>query len=608
MTSPVRHSFIVLTVVSGLLQACSPAGQNPDPASMPPLEYTVDLNDRMDDAFVVSLSANDLGPDNAVYQFASTAPGTYQTMNVGRFVRSFEATDAAGEVIPSEQVSTNQWKISDPERVANITYALAETWDTPVDENPIYLMAGTSIENDHVLINGQAVFGYPTGMQARPLKIRLEYPSDWTVGTALKTDDEGFLVAEDYDHVVDSPILLGRLSHASLDVRGADIDIYTYSKTDKVESDDIKTAVSDILDAAGQFLVELPVDRYVLLFHYEDMSAGAWEHSYSSEYVFAEPENVEASMSSVRSIVSHEFFHIVTPLNIHSEIVEYFNFVEPVASEHVWLYEGTTEWVAQASQLRAGLIDLDTYLNRLSQKLSSDDQYDRDFSLSRLSLESHSAKGQQEWGNIYQRGAIVAGLLDLLILEKSGGTRGLREVLIELSKKYGPNRPFDEATFFDEFTSMTYPEVRPFFENYVRDTQPLPIADYFEAVGIQYQPEVQTGEKVVSFGMGIGVNGKALILSHVSDIAARCGLEAGDTLVGLNGTEVSLVNAQAVFGEFSGIGADVDFTMAVERNGERQEYTCAKAWTDQVISHVFSLDPDATEEQVALRNIWMTNR
>ena len=410
--------ILAAAFAAGVVASCSSSPAT-DGSSLAPLEYTVDLNGRAGDVFSVTLSVDDLGPENAVYQFASTAPGTYQTMDVGRYVRSFEATDESGQPVPVEQAATNQWRLSDPARVRTIRYELSETWDTPVEEHPIYLMAGTSIESDHVLVNGQAVFGYPTGMQARPLRIHLVHPEDWMVGTALPQETGGTFLADDFDHAVDSPILLGRLSHAELDVAGADIDIYTYSKSDKVHSDAIRASVSDILGAAGRFLVELPVDRYVLLFHFEDVSAGAWEHSYSSEYVFAEPATAGADMSGIRSIVAHEFFHIVTPLNIHSQVVEHFNFVEPVASEHVWLYEGVTEWVAHASQLRGGLIDLETYLARLSQKLQADDQFDKEYSLSRLSLESHSAKGQREWGNIYQRGAVVAGLLDLVLLEKS---------------------------------------------------------------------------------------------------------------------------------------------------------------------------------------------
>ena len=43
----------------------------------------------------------------------------------------------------------------------------------------------------------------------------------------------------------------------------------------------------------------------------------------------------------ISDIAAHEFFHVVTPLHIHSEIIENFDFETPVPSEHVWLYEGS---------------------------------------------------------------------------------------------------------------------------------------------------------------------------------------------------------------------------------------------------------------------------
>ncbi|MGA7304108.1 MAG: hypothetical protein WBW88_04510, partial [Rhodothermales bacterium] len=396
------------------------------------LHYVVNLDDRADDLFHVTLDVDDLGPENAIYQFASTAPGTYQVMDIGRYVRSFQAFDPQGKPVPSEKISTNQWQISDPARVTRIEYALAETWDTPVDTHPIYRMCGTSIENDHALINGQGVFGYPTGMQDRPLRITIERPPSWMVGTALKTDRAGDFLAADYDEVVDSPILMGRLSKASLDVRGATVDIFTYSKTDYVQSAAILDAVDDILNAAGDFLVDLPVDHYAFLFHFEDASAGAWEHSYSSEYVYTEANFDQDIHSSIPSVVAHEFFHVVTPLNIHSEIIEHFNFVKPIPSRHLWLYEGTTEWAAHVMQLREGLVPLDQYLRTIEQKLRINDNYDKSYSLTKLALTSYQDEGHKQYGNIYMRGALVAGLLDIRLLELSDGQRGLREVLLEL--------------------------------------------------------------------------------------------------------------------------------------------------------------------------------
>ncbi|WP_262696949.1 M61 family metallopeptidase [Hymenobacter oligotrophus] len=70
-------------------------------------------------------------------------------------------------------------------------------------------MCGSSLEADHALLNGQTVFGYPQGMQGNPLRIKLNYPADWKVGTALVPDAQGYYRTKSYDHAVDSPILLG---------------------------------------------------------------------------------------------------------------------------------------------------------------------------------------------------------------------------------------------------------------------------------------------------------------------------------------------------------------------------------------------------------------
>ena len=333
------------------------------------LSYFLDLNDRADDLFKVTVKVNDLAEANAIYQFAATAPGTYQTMDIGRFVRGFEAFDAQGASLAVKQISVNQWELSDPEATREIRYQIAETWDTPVQEFPIYPMAGTSIEADHAQILPHAVLGYPTGMQSRPIALTLTYPESWLMGTALPRAPDGSLQAESYDHAVDSPILLGRLSHASMKVQGTPIDIYTYSKTGAVTSDRILDKMRDVLVSAGQFLEKLPVDRYVFLYHFENNGAGAWEHSYSSNYVYPEMAFEQLLASQLVEVAAHEFFHVVTPLNIHSDVITPFNFVEPTPSEHLWLYEGVTEWAAHIMRLRAEHITLDEYLIEMTEKL-----------------------------------------------------------------------------------------------------------------------------------------------------------------------------------------------------------------------------------------------
>ncbi|HEX2219005.1 MAG TPA: hypothetical protein VHG35_09385, partial [Gemmatimonadales bacterium] len=456
------------------------------PAQQSPLGYAIDLNDRADDRFKVTAWVGGLTDANAVYQFAATAPGTYQVMDIGRFVRSFEAYDAAGRPLPVQRVSVNQWKLSDPERVRTLRYSIAETWDTPVDRHEVYPMCGTSIERDHVLINPHAVIGYPTGMQARPIRLRIAYPAAWKVGTALERDRSGAWVAEDFDHLVDSPILLGRLSEARTRVTGVPVEIYTYSRTGKIESSQLLGAMDGMLQAAGRFLGKLPVNRYTFLYHFDERPAGAWEHSLSSEYVLQESEYTDSVGRYVTDIAAHEFFHIVTPLNIHSEIIEHFNFVTPVPSRHLWLYEGTTEWAAHAMQLRSGLKSVDQYLDGVIRKMQIDrTRFDSTWSLRELAMASYSDSGQAQYVNIYMRGALTAGLLDIRLLELSEGRRGLQDLIADLTRKFGKQRAFPESTFVDTLVAMTHPEVRHFFDQYVWESERLPIAEYYRKLGIR---------------------------------------------------------------------------------------------------------------------------
>lgn len=450
------------------------------------LTYRVDLTDRSEDLFRVRLEVEGLTVENAILQFASTAPGTYQVMDIGRFVRELEVLDGDGQPIEVEQIGVNQWRISDPEAARTVEYAIAETWDTPVEENNVYPMAGTSIEDDHVLINAHAVFPYPTGMQDAAISVYLTYPVEWQLGTPLDPAADGALVADDYDHLVDSPILLGRLSFAETDVTGVPVEIYTYSKTDQITSEQLLGSMDSILVSAGEFLGELPVDRYTFLFHFEDNQGamGAWEHSYSSEYVLREAPYSERYGTIIADIAAHEFFHVVTPLNIHSEIIQNFNFVTPVPSEHLWLYEGTTEWASDAMQLRGGLKSPDAYLAGIAQKMRSDKFFDETYSLSQLALTSYTAEGQQQYGNIYQRGALVAGLLDIRLLELSGGEYGLQELVLDLAERFGKDQPFPEDELFDIVVEMTYPEIGTFFDMYVRSAEPLPMEEYYGLLGI----------------------------------------------------------------------------------------------------------------------------
>jgi predicted metalloprotease with PDZ domain len=565
-------------------------------------KFFVNLNDRTDDLFKVSIVPTGLTDENKIFQFASTAPGTYQLMDIGRYVRSFKAFDETGNEISTKQLSTNQWEISEPTKTKKINYTIAETWDTPVDKNIVYAMSGTSLEKDHAVINGQAVFGYFHGKQKDPVYIKLDYPSDWLIGTALQKDSDGFYEAKDYDEVVDSPIMLGTLTKSSQKIENTTIDIYSYSKSGKVSADALMTMLEDIINATSQFTSGLPVNHYTFLFHFENMTMGAWEHNYSSFYVFGEAELTDQFAQQIKSIAAHEFYHVVVPLNIHSELVNNFNYEKPTMSQHLWLYEGTTEWAAGILQLRDYLMTLDEYLKEFNKKLQMNDFYDQSISLVDLSL--NSTEKQDQYPNIYQKGAVVAALLDIRLLELSNGTKGYREVINQLYKDYGVNKPFSEKDFFAEFVNRTYPEIGDFITRYIKGTEKLPVKEYFAKLGIEYKENVGVDSSKIALGFGLGVKDGKLAITSVT-VPQEGGVKANDYVVKANGEDINLQNAQAKFSYLNKLKVGETVALTVERDGELKEVKITMQ--PRQIKHQFKVLDNVSENQLTLRSAWLKN-
>ncbi|MDQ7817874.1 MAG: PDZ domain-containing protein [Melioribacteraceae bacterium] len=589
-----KIGFVLFLILFTLISLVSLSAQN---------KFYVNLNDRADDLFKVTLIPEKLTERNKIYQFAATAPGTYQIMDIGRYVKSFKVFDKEGKDIPTVNISTNQWEISDPKSAAKIEYTIAETFDTPMDKDPVYPMCGSSLEEDHALINGQTVFGYFHGMQKYPIEIKLEYPEDWMIGTALEKNNHGYYYAPTYDYVVDSPILLGNLSKASTKIEKTVIDVFTYSKTGLIKSENILTSLEDILSATNQFLQGLPVERYVFLFHFENFSAGAWEHNYSSIYVMKEDTLKEQNITELRSTAAHEFFHIVTPLLIHSELVENFNYEKPIMSKHLWFYEGVTEWASDILQLRDYLITVDDYLRQVRQKLSVNDNFDQTISLTTLGIKS--TERQDQYFNIYNKGSVVGTLLDIRLLELSNGKRGLRELILELAKKYGANKSFSEEKFFDEFVKMTYPEIGVFINNYIDGTEKLPVKDYFEQIGIEYTESAGVDSSRIGLGFGIGFKDGKFIVTNVepSQIAQ---LKSGDLLFKFDGKEITLQNAQKLLAPIGKLKVGDSFKISILRDNEESEVNITVQ--PRQIRHVFNVMENPTKEQITLREAWMQNQ
>ena len=126
----------------------------------------------------------------------------------------------------------------------------------------------------------------------------------------------------------------------------------------------VKAVMEKMMQAQKEYLGDVNstarYDIYLYLSEGKESSPkgfGALEHHTSTVVVLPESSSKEGLASSIVDVVAHEFFHIVTPLSVHSEDVHYFDYDKPTFSKHLWMYEGVTEYFAQHFQVYEGLVD-----------------------------------------------------------------------------------------------------------------------------------------------------------------------------------------------------------------------------------------------------------
>jgi predicted metalloprotease with PDZ domain len=194
-------------------------------------------------------------------------------------------------------------------------------------------------------------------------------------------------------------------------------------------------------------------------------------------------------------------------------------------------------------------------------------------------------------------------LLDLLLLKKSKGKRGLREVINELSEKYGPHRPFDEANFFNELVDITYPEVRGFIDRYIEHAEPLPVKEYFNYVGINYTEFAGYDSTKASLGLGLTVSANGIVISKANEDIKE--IKAGDILKTMDHVEITLQNAQEAFGKLHQKKAGDSISFSFLRGNETIDVDLILP--AEKITHQFEVMTKPKRKQLNLRERWLRN-
>ena len=621
-----------IIVFSVVLLGCSSVKLIDDLAVSNPIETSMDLANIDNDRIPVVINPGRFTEDVVTYRLPRVVQGTYSVSDFGSYVENIKAIDYNGNELAVNNVDKNTWTIANAKQLDKITYLVNDSFDTEtsggIGGEDIFSPAGTNIEEgENFVLNLHGFIGYFDSLKNNQYTLDVTAPIDFVRTSALQ--DVGSELSEDgklktskyfasrYFDITDNPMMYGKLDVEEFLVGDIKIVLSVYSPNKTHTAAGMKATVFEMMKAQKNYLGDVnSTPRYDIYLYLSDGSDdapkgfGALEHHTSTVVVLPESSSKEGLASSIIDVVAHEFFHIVTPLSVHSEDVHYFDYNQPTFSKHLWMYEGVTEYFAQHFQVYEGLVEPSAFYNTIMQKISFSQNFADDMSFTIMSENILKAPYKDNYINVYQKGALIGMCIDILMRKESDGTRSMLSLMKALSAKYGKNKPFEDDNIIAEISEMTYPSVADFLKTHVEGDLPINYNTFFEMVGlVEGETEVETnyifaGGQNIIFG---GAPDKGIFFTDVAlknSFWKAQGIQNDDILKTVNGTELTLENAQEVItGMFSWQeGQDIDVTIERDGNPIKIKAKLPKAYAT---SNGLTENPEATEAQVTLRRAWL---
>lgn len=599
------------------------------PAKDNSYHYFIDLNNIKNDKLRVNLIPPAINASEVLFRMPAMVPGTYAVYNFGRFVSNIIIYWGSGDSSIAEQVDVNTWKIPNLPDVQKISYWVEDTWDSEKRDAFVFEPAGTNIQNDSCfVINTHGFFGYFENYKHNPFHLEFAKPKRFYGSTALVADKntasfEQYTVS-DYMRLVDSPIMFCVPDTVTLNIGGAKILVSVYSSKNRNYATTIGSNIQTLLSAQKDYLGgTLPISKYAFIIYLfsdgqSDLSGayGALEHSYSSFYYVPEMDTKQLAQN-IRDFASHEFFHIITPLSIHSEEIGDFDYNNPKMSQHLWLYEGVTEYFAGHMQVKQGLISLNDYLGVIHAKIEGREEFNDTLPFTEMSLGClHQYKDQYD--NVYQKGPLIGLCIDIKLRSLSNGKYGIQDLINDLAKTYGKNRSFKDSELFDEIIKLSYPEIGDFLRTYISGNKPLPLAELLNLVGITYNEiAIEHGLSPLGGIMFLYDNASGHFYigedsyKGINAFGKTIGFNIGDEILKFNRKRLNIFSFEKIlenYFEKAKEGDNLRLTVLRKDDAGKKHKVKLKtklSETDYEIKNVLKLNKNADTQQLMLRKNWL---
>jgi predicted metalloprotease with PDZ domain len=556
------------------------------------LSYTISIDNP--DSKVFNVQCEIRNPDSSTLQldWPSWTPGYVVLWNYGQHVSKIKAVDQTGHSLTVRRVSDSRVYVE-----GNNAQTVTVNYNVHAIDPPENLgFAQAYLDSIQGWYNGAALFPEIEGMRDLSTTVRFVLPQGWDLATAMMPNEigDGFIV-RDFDELVDSPVQLGQFLRREFMSQGVRFQVVV-AGCDSVDMNHLERLLKTIVTEAFTLMQNVPIDRYLFIFHAASRGAGGLEHL-NATTISLRTEEYFRENSWLKVVTAHEFFHVWNAKRIRARTFDRYDYSRPHRTRTVWFAEGVTAYYTDLLLHRCDLYTKEDVYRSLAQIL---DAYENNPARKRLSWEDISwyiwepelRQGLEVW-------LLPGWMIDLKIRDVTDNRFSLDDVMRFMDKWYGMrSRGFEEEDIPRICSAVAQRDLSDFFRRHISGCEPFPYRELFRVAGLEWYVTTDT---VPSLGSRFGkmVDGRVKVVNlDEEETPGKIGLRTGDIILKINDHD------RPTFDEVQRIQRDLTpdsmVTLLVDREGVQHTINITVSRKTLIRSTIQEIS-NPTPRQLAIR-------
>ena len=469
-------------------------------------------------------------------------PGSYLVREYQRNVERVLAM-ASGRSLSIEKSAKNRWRITTGGASSvTVSYRLF-AHEMSVRTN--------WVDADFALINGAPTFMTLTDGVKRPHEVVLNLASTWkTSNTGLRALPGGAhrYVADDFDTLVDSPILAGNATVYEFAIDGKPHYLVNQGESGVFDGARASKDIEALAREQRRFWGgELPYDKYVVLNVIGENRGGGLEHKNSTVVISSRnATRARNAYTAFLTLVSHELFHAWNGKRLRPVELGPFDYEKEALTKDLWVVEGITDYYGDLLARRAGLLTREEYLGNLSAVIeelqTTPGRLVQSVELASFDAWIRYYRPDENSANVsisyYTKGLVMAFLLDARIRQITNGAKSLDDVMRAAYEKYSGDRGYTSDQFREVAEQVAGGRLTDFWNTAVRGVQELDYAEALSVYGLRFRPAAATGR--AALGITTRADQGRILVAPVASgsSAASAGLMTDDEILAINDRRV----------------------------------------------------------------------